>query len=147
MQAAEQLSSTSGTVSACRALGVVRSTLYRHRGRLRHPAIPARAARNHPRALDIEEQQAVLAELRTREVHAVLVEGGAEVHGAFLDAGLVDRVALFVAPLLLGGRAAPGVAGGAGRELKHAVRLERVEVARLGEDLLLEADVAREARA
>src|SRR5207302_274870 len=33
---------------------------------------------------------ALLAELFAREVRAVLVEGGGEVHGAFLDAGLVD---------------------------------------------------------
>lgn len=31
MQAVEELSSTSGTLPACQALGVVRSTLYRHR--------------------------------------------------------------------------------------------------------------------
>ena len=40
----------------------------------------------------------VLAELHRREVRALLVEGGAEIHGAFLAAGLVDRVAVFVAP-------------------------------------------------
>jgi diaminohydroxyphosphoribosylaminopyrimidine deaminase/5-amino-6-(5-phosphoribosylamino)uracil reductase len=35
----------------------------------------------------------------------VLVEGGGEVHGAFLDAGLVDRVAMSRAPLLIAGAA------------------------------------------
>ena len=44
------------------------------------------------------------------------------------SAGLVDRVALFVAPLLLGGRDAPASSAGAGRELKSALRLERVNV-------------------
>jgi len=86
---------------------------------------------------------ALLAQLFEREVRAVLVEGGGETHAAFLDAGLVDRVALFVAPLLLGGRAAPGVVGGAGRELKSALRLGPLTVAPLGDDLLLEADVLR----
>jgi diaminohydroxyphosphoribosylaminopyrimidine deaminase/5-amino-6-(5-phosphoribosylamino)uracil reductase len=86
---------------------------------------------------------ALLALLFGREVRAVLVEGGAETHAAFLDAGLVDRVALFVAPLVLGGRAAPGVVGGAGRELKNALRLGPLAVTALGDDLLLEADVLR----
>jgi diaminohydroxyphosphoribosylaminopyrimidine deaminase/5-amino-6-(5-phosphoribosylamino)uracil reductase len=86
---------------------------------------------------------ALLAQLFEREVRAVLVEGGGETHAAFLDAGLVDRVALFVAPLLLGGRAAPAVVGGAGRELKSALRLGPLAVATLGDDLLLEADVLR----
>ena len=88
---------------------------------------------------------ALLADLFAREVRAILVEGGGEVHAAFLDAGLVDRVAVFLAPLLVGGRAAPGAVGGAGRELKSAVRLGELTVTRLGDDVLLEADVLREA--
>jgi len=86
---------------------------------------------------------AVLAALFEREVRAALVEGGGEVHAAFLDAGFVDRVTLFVAPLLLGGRTAPTVVAGAGRELKSAVRLAGMTARPIGEDLLIEADVLR----
>jgi len=86
---------------------------------------------------------ALLTELFARDVRAVLVEGGGEVHGAFLDAGLVDRVAMFAAPLLIGGRGATPVVGGAGRELKSAVRLGGFTVTPLGDDLLVEADVVR----
>jgi diaminohydroxyphosphoribosylaminopyrimidine deaminase / 5-amino-6-(5-phosphoribosylamino)uracil reductase len=89
---------------------------------------------------------AVLAALFAREVRGVLLEGGGEVHAAFLDAGLVDRVALFVAPLLLGGRDAATVVGGAGRELKSAVRLGAMAARLVGADLLIEADIAREPR-
>lgn len=92
---------------------------------------------------DHVDPAALLHELFVREVREVLVEGGAETHAAFVDAGLVDRVALFVAPLLLGGRDATPIVGGAGRELKSALRLGRIEVTALGDDLLLEADVVR----
>jgi diaminohydroxyphosphoribosylaminopyrimidine deaminase/5-amino-6-(5-phosphoribosylamino)uracil reductase len=85
----------------------------------------------------------LLAGLAAREVRGVLVEGGAEVAAAFLDADLVDRVALFFAPLLLGGATAPTVVGGPGRDLKRAVALDGLEVTRLGADLLVEADVRR----
>ncbi|HEV8471918.1 MAG TPA: bifunctional diaminohydroxyphosphoribosylaminopyrimidine deaminase/5-amino-6-(5-phosphoribosylamino)uracil reductase RibD [Methylomirabilota bacterium] len=85
----------------------------------------------------------VLAALFEREVRAVLLEGGGEVHAAFLDAGVVDRVTLFVAPMLLGGRAAPTVVGGAGRELKAAIRLGPLQARHAGEDLVIEADVLR----
>jgi diaminohydroxyphosphoribosylaminopyrimidine deaminase/5-amino-6-(5-phosphoribosylamino)uracil reductase len=86
---------------------------------------------------------ALLTDLFARDVRAVLVEGGGEVHGAFLDAGLVDRVAMFAAPLLIGGRGATPVVGGAGRELKSAVRLGGFTVTPLEDDLLVEADVVR----
>lgn len=86
---------------------------------------------------------AVLAALFEREVRAVLVEGGGEVHASFLDAGLVDRVALYVAPLVVGGRTAPAVVGGAGRELKSAIRLGALAARPVGNDLLIEADVQR----
>ena len=90
--------------------------------------------------------QALLGELFAREVRGVLVEGGGEVHASFVDAAVVDRVALFLAPLLLGGRSAPALLGGTGRELKAALRLESLEVRRFGEDLLVEGDVVREGR-
>jgi diaminohydroxyphosphoribosylaminopyrimidine deaminase / 5-amino-6-(5-phosphoribosylamino)uracil reductase len=87
---------------------------------------------------------AVLAALFERDVQAVLLEGGGDVHASFLEAGVVDRVTLFVAPLLLGGRTAPGVVGGTGRELKSAIRLGALTARMVGEDLLIEADVLRE---
>jgi diaminohydroxyphosphoribosylaminopyrimidine deaminase/5-amino-6-(5-phosphoribosylamino)uracil reductase len=81
--------------------------------------------------------------LAARDVVALLLEGGSELNAAFLDAGLVDRVVLHVAPALLGGRTAAGVLGGPGRPLKAAVRLRDTAVRRLGEDLVIEGDVAR----
>jgi len=83
----------------------------------------------------------LLARLHALEVRAVLVEGGGEVHASFVEAGLVDRVAFFVALKLLGGRQAPTAIGGVGLELKRALRLEGLAITPLGEDLLLEADV------
>ncbi len=86
---------------------------------------------------------AALSALAAREVRAVLVEGGGELHGAFLDAGLVDRVAVFLAPRLLGGRAATPAVGGVGRALGRALAVVDVEVTRVGDDLLVEGDVRR----
>jgi diaminohydroxyphosphoribosylaminopyrimidine deaminase/5-amino-6-(5-phosphoribosylamino)uracil reductase len=85
----------------------------------------------------------LLAELFSREIRGVLVEGGTAVATAFLDAGLVDRVAIFLAPALLGGRAAPSILAGPGRELKRAVALDGVEVRQISGDLLIEGDVRR----
>jgi diaminohydroxyphosphoribosylaminopyrimidine deaminase/5-amino-6-(5-phosphoribosylamino)uracil reductase len=86
---------------------------------------------------------ALLTELFARDVRGLLVEGGAEVAASFVDAGLVDRVAMFLAPLIVGGREAPSLVGGAGRDLKRALPLGALEVRRLGDDVLVEADVRR----
>jgi len=72
-------------------------------------------------------------------VQSLLVEGGAKIHGAFIAAGLVDRVALFVAPRLAGGGVP--VATGAGLSLENALRLGPLTVRTVGEDLLITGDV------
>jgi diaminohydroxyphosphoribosylaminopyrimidine deaminase/5-amino-6-(5-phosphoribosylamino)uracil reductase len=87
--------------------------------------------------------RALLEALRALDVIAVLVEGGGELAGALAEASLVDRVAFFLAPRLLGGRDAPGPLGGRGRALKESLALGDVTPRRLGDDLLIEADVVR----
>ena len=86
---------------------------------------------------------AVLRALAARDIQSVLVEGGAAVHGAFVAAGLVDGVALFVAPRLLGGGVP--IAAGLGRGLSAALGLGALETRRLGPDLLLTAQAGPEA--
>jgi diaminohydroxyphosphoribosylaminopyrimidine deaminase/5-amino-6-(5-phosphoribosylamino)uracil reductase len=54
--------------------------------------------------------EAVLDHLARREVAALLVEGGPTVHGSFNDAELVDEVALFIAPFVIGGGTSNGTA-------------------------------------
>jgi diaminohydroxyphosphoribosylaminopyrimidine deaminase/5-amino-6-(5-phosphoribosylamino)uracil reductase len=65
----------------------------------------------------------VLAALWEDGLHSVMVEGGGEVLGSFLAAGLADEVVLFRAPLLIGGRRALPAFGGPDRSLAQALRL------------------------
>lgn len=84
------------------------------------------------------ELMPLLDELGRRGILSLLVEGGGEVHSSFFGLGLVDRVYAFVAPILLGGRDAPGPIGGHGIEaLADAVTLREVETERLGPDVLI----------
>ena len=84
----------------------------------------------------------VLRWLGSRQVSSVLVEGGGEVHWSFLRERLAQRVHAFVAPLVLGGREATPSVGGAGfPSPQEGVRLRFVEVRRLAEDLVVEAEV------
>ncbi|HEX3902988.1 MAG TPA: bifunctional diaminohydroxyphosphoribosylaminopyrimidine deaminase/5-amino-6-(5-phosphoribosylamino)uracil reductase RibD [Polyangia bacterium] len=79
--------------------------------------------------------------LAARGVQSVLVEGGAAIAGAFIASGLVDRIALFVAPKLIGGGVA--IAAGADLAISRALRLGPISVQPVGPDLLLTADVDR----
>jgi diaminohydroxyphosphoribosylaminopyrimidine deaminase / 5-amino-6-(5-phosphoribosylamino)uracil reductase len=82
-----------------------------------------------------------LEALAARGIQSLLVEGGAAIHGAFIAAGLVDRVALFVAPRLLGGGLP--IAFGANLPVARALSLGPISVRSLGADLLLTAGVTR----
>jgi diaminohydroxyphosphoribosylaminopyrimidine deaminase/5-amino-6-(5-phosphoribosylamino)uracil reductase len=75
------------------------------------------------------------------DVSGILVEGGGTLASAFLEAGLVDRLVVFTAPMLLGGAASPRAVGGAGLLLPEAIRLEGVAVRSVGADLMVEAEV------
>jgi len=83
---------------------------------------------------------ALIDELGRRQIAGVLVEGGATLASSLLAAGLVDEVVMHVAPLLIGGRQAPGPVGGRGAAiLGEAIRLYDWRVRPLGDDLELRA--------
>lgn len=86
-------------------------------------------------SLDVE---AVLRELGQREICSLLLEGGGEVHAAFLKRKLVDKICWFIAPKLFGGKTAPGPIGGDGIEdVEDAVEIENLSYKWFGHDLCL----------
>jgi diaminohydroxyphosphoribosylaminopyrimidine deaminase/5-amino-6-(5-phosphoribosylamino)uracil reductase len=89
-----------------------------------------------PRAPGGLELGAVLSSLGARGVVHLLVEGGGAVAASFLAAGLVDRLALVLAPRVLGGGLGWGGEGGPAR-MAGALALHDLKVERLGDDLLL----------
>lgn len=87
---------------------------------------------------------ALMKELGARGVQSLLLEGGARLNQAALEAGLVDRVMVFVAPKLLGGGDGLGIFDGPGPALMaEAIRIEEMTVRRFGDDVLLEGEVQR----
>jgi diaminohydroxyphosphoribosylaminopyrimidine deaminase/5-amino-6-(5-phosphoribosylamino)uracil reductase len=80
--------------------------------------------------------EALLKELADRGLVSVLLEGGPTLAGAFLQAGLVDRVIGYIAPALLGD-GSPAVLGAGIGTIDDAIRLQLVDVTRVGEDLRL----------
>ena len=88
-----------------------------------------------------------LRELGRRGVLRLLVEGGASVHGALLDAGLADRAAIFVAPKLLAdSQALPLARGRARKRIADAIELSEPKLRRFGQDLLWTGEIVRTRR-
>jgi diaminohydroxyphosphoribosylaminopyrimidine deaminase/5-amino-6-(5-phosphoribosylamino)uracil reductase len=80
----------------------------------------------------------LLSRLYERDVRAALLEGGPRLAGAFLAAGLVDKVVGYLAPRLLGSGSAALVDAGVGT-IADAIELEFIDVARVGPDLRVTA--------
>jgi len=86
----------------------------------------------------------MLRELGRRDITSILIEGGAEIGSAALESRVVDKVFFFYAPKIVGGNTAPGPVGGKGRDrLGEAIKLGRMSVRRIGEDLMVEAYVEK----
>lgn len=81
---------------------------------------------------------AALSALGDRGVQSLFLEGGPVLAEAFLAAGAVDRIAWFVAPILIGGATAPGALAGPGLgPLSAAPRLANPTATQVGDDVLI----------
>lgn len=84
----------------------------------------------------------VMAKLGSLGLQSILVEGGGILNAALLHAGQVDRLCLFVAPLILGGSdGLPLFSGPGTAQLAQALRLDELTIERCGDDLLLEGEI------
>jgi diaminohydroxyphosphoribosylaminopyrimidine deaminase/5-amino-6-(5-phosphoribosylamino)uracil reductase len=78
--------------------------------------------------------------LGKREITSVLMEGGGTLNAAALEAAIVDKVYVFVAPKIIGGVGAPTMVEGSGVALlDQAVQLHRMACTPMGGDILIEA--------
>ena len=84
----------------------------------------------------------LLADLGKRDIQHVLVEGGPTIAWEFVHRKLLDRLILYFAPVLVGGREAPGILQGEGvRSIAEALPLEIESVGRVGRDVKVVARV------
>jgi len=83
--------------------------------------------------------RSALDQLGAMGITSILLEGGPHLAGAFLDAGEVDEVRLFLAPLLLGGAARDPLEGEGVQRIAEAVRALTMSCESVGGDLLISA--------
>jgi diaminohydroxyphosphoribosylaminopyrimidine deaminase/5-amino-6-(5-phosphoribosylamino)uracil reductase len=84
--------------------------------------------------------RSALAQLGAAGITSVLLEGGPHLAGAFLDAGELDEIRLFLAPVVLGGSTARDPIEGEGVErIAAATRALTLDCQRVAEDILVTA--------
>ena len=88
------------------------------------------------RGLDLAQ---ILARLARLECNEVLVETGPVLSGAFVDAGLVDELVIYLAPVILGADARSAFAARLLTTLDEAPRWEVLETRSIGADLRVTA--------
>jgi diaminohydroxyphosphoribosylaminopyrimidine deaminase/5-amino-6-(5-phosphoribosylamino)uracil reductase len=81
-----------------------------------------------------------LDKLGAMNIQSMLLEGGPRLAGSFLDAGEVDEMRVFIAPIALGGRGARMSMEGEGADtIEHAQHADSMRVRTVGQDVLIEA--------
>jgi len=90
--------------------------------------------------IDLKELFKTLGE---RGITSVLVEGGSILLGSIFDQRFVDKVVVFIAPIIIGGeRAKTAVAGAGVDKVVDSFKLKRVNVERFGQDIMISGYVA-----
>jgi diaminohydroxyphosphoribosylaminopyrimidine deaminase/5-amino-6-(5-phosphoribosylamino)uracil reductase len=88
--------------------------------------------------------KSLLNRIGQEEMLTLLVEGGSELLGAFVTDGLLDQVCAFFAPIIIGGKGAPGPVGEPGiSRLGDALHLSNIVTENIGDDILVKGDVVR----
>lgn len=85
------------------------------------------------------DMRQLMEELYKRGIDSLLVEGGGTLAAAFLEEGLADKVAIFIAPVIVGGAGAPTPVMGTGAEfIREGYRLKYQSITPFGQDILVE---------
>lgn len=71
-------------------------------------------------------------------ITSIMVEGGSEVYTSFLQAKLIDKIFLFIAPKLIGGKNADTIFEGEGLKISDAITLKDLNIKKIVDDILIE---------
>ncbi len=92
--------------------------------------------------VDLRDLMKILGQ---KDIDSILLEGGAELNFSALQAGIVDKVQSYLAPIIIGGKEAKGPVEGPGIEqLREAFQVKEITSRSVGEDLLIEGYIHQE---
>ena len=92
-------------------------------------------ARSEQGMIDLEKLLEVLGQ---RQITSILVEGGSRLFGSLFDDGLIDKMTVFIAPIVIGGERANSAVAGVGVEtISDAFHLKNVKIQSYEDNVLV----------
>ncbi len=83
-----------------------------------------------------------LERLKCFGIYKILVEGGSELAASLLNEKLVNKILLFIAPIIIGGKDACSSIGGKGvKFVNKSIKIKHMHVSRIGRDILIKGDI------
>jgi diaminohydroxyphosphoribosylaminopyrimidine deaminase/5-amino-6-(5-phosphoribosylamino)uracil reductase len=97
-----------------------------------------------PKGRNRVDMQSMVKELGKLQISSLLIEGGPGINASAIQEGIVDKVIMFIAPIIIGGKLAPSAIQGEGiARLEEALRIHDIKTKRLGNDLMVEGYVEK----
>ena len=97
-----------------------------------------------PKGKNRVDMQIMLKELGKFQITSLLIEGGPGINASAIQEGIVNKLVMFIASKIIGGKTAPSAIQGDGiAVLEEAVRIDDIKIKKLGEDLMVEGYIKR----
>ncbi|PRY83009.1 bifunctional diaminohydroxyphosphoribosylaminopyrimidine deaminase/5-amino-6-(5-phosphoribosylamino)uracil reductase RibD [Alkalibacterium olivapovliticus] len=91
--------------------------------------------------VDLKEAMKILGE---KGIDSLLLEGGGTVNASALSADIVNKLAVYIAPILIGGDGAPSPVMGKGiQKMSEVFKLNNMDITRIRDDMHIEAYIDR----
>lgn len=79
--------------------------------------------------------------LNEKGLNKIMIEAGSYLNFSALSSGIVDKIYIFIAPKIIGGKASKPAVGGAGvNKLIDAINIKNIKITKIGTDLLIEGE-------
>lgn len=91
----------------------------------------------------LPDMKKLMRELGRNEIVSVLIEGGARAASSALKAGIVDKIAFFYAPKILGGDGVGMIDGLGIKSVGNAIQIHGIKITKLGEELMVEGYIKK----
>jgi len=97
-----------------------------------------------PKGRNRVDLQAMTRELGKLRITSLLIEGGPGINASAVQEGIVDKVIMFIAPRVIGGKSAPSAIQGEGvARMEEAVKIYSIKTRRIGDDLMIEGYIQK----